>query len=255
MERPDYTLTAEGNLFAPLSPECVTELGSAQGGELKRRSNGAPPKFHALHSSAALVANVFDYWRGRDLSVLSRALASPRPITRLNLEVPFCTGFGFPANLDVVLRGEDEKWLMAIESKFLEPFGSHEPGLRIGYLPASGDSAWKKLGLTKCDLLARDLQSRPDRFQYLNAPQNLKHILALSKAAVDQFRLLYLFYDVEGPAGDAHRAEAKEFKNAVDGEVNFEWMTYQLLVQRLRERSGDSAHNGYFDYLRVRYQL
>ena len=255
MERPDYTLKAEGNLFAPLSEHCIKELGGAQGGELKRRSNGAPPKFHALHSSAALVANVFDYWRNRDLSILAEALNSPHALVSMKGEVPFSTGFGFPANLDVVLTSEDQNWLLAIESKFLEPFGNHDPSLKIGYVPVDGDSAWKKMGLTKCDLLARDLQSNPARFEYLNCPQNLKHILALSKGVSNRFRLLYLFYGVEGPVGDAHRAEAEDFKNAVAGEVDFEWMTYQSLVRRLRELSGDSANDGYFEYLKARYQL
>lgn len=256
MERPDYALKTEGNLFAPLSGECFKDLSKAQGGELNRRSSGSvPPKFHALHSSSALVANVFDYWRNRDLSILKMALESPQPLVQMKVEAPFNTGYGFPANLDVALASEGDKWLLAIESKFLEPFGRHERGLKIGYVPAEGESAWKKIGLVKCDLLARDLQANPDRFQYLNCPQNLKHILALHKKMLGQFRLLYLFYDVEGPAGDEHRAEAEEFRTAVQGEIDFKWMTYQTLVRRLRGRSSDSAHAPYFNYLEMRYQL
>ena len=43
MERPDYTLKAEANLFAPLSGECLKDLSGAQGGELNRRSSGSVP--------------------------------------------------------------------------------------------------------------------------------------------------------------------------------------------------------------------
>jgi hypothetical protein len=255
MERPDYTMKVDGNLFANLSEQCVKDLTRGQGGELTRRSDETPPKFQALHSSAALVANVFDYWRSRDLSILAAALASPHRLIRMEVEAPFHTGFGFPANLDVVLASKADAWLLAIESKFLEPFSKHDPGLKIGYVPEEGDSAWKKIGLTKCDFLARDIQAHPDRFEYLNCPQNLKHILALHKTVSDRFRLLYLFYDVEGLAGDAHRSEAEDFKTAVEREIDFEWMTYQTLVERLKKLSADPADDAYFAYLKTRYRL
>ena len=170
MERPDYTSKAEGNLFAPLSKECIADLGRGHGSELERRSEMTPPKFHALHSSSALVANVFDYWRHLDLSILTRGLNSPQQLVRMEIESQFLTGYGFPANLDVALWSAEDSWVLAVESKFCEPFGPSKKGLKIGYVPVGEDSAWKKIGLDKCDRLARQIQANPEHFGYLDVP-------------------------------------------------------------------------------------
>lgn len=254
MERPDYTAKAEGNLFTRLSKECIADLGRGLGSELERRSETTPAKFHALHSSSALVANVFDYWRNRGLSILTQALNSPNELIKMEVESQFPTGYGFPANLDVVFWSAGDGWALALESKFCEPFGKSKAGLKIGYLPKGKDSAWKKIGLDKCDLLAREIETNPGHFEYLDVPQLEKHILALHKKMRGQFRLMYLFYDVAGPAGEAHRQEAEGFKKAVEGEIDFEWQTYQRLVSGLKDLS-NGAHSEYFEYLSERYRL
>jgi hypothetical protein len=117
-------------------------------------------------------------------------------------------------------------------------------------------------GLSACDALARNHSS----YQSLDVPQLLKHILGLHRTTKktikpgqqinDRYRLLYLFYDIQGEVGEAHREEAEKFKQAVDGEIDFQWVTYQTLVSRLKELSNSNErHSEYFDYLKNRYQL
>lgn len=256
MERPDYTSLPEGNLFRPLSEASSRELGSGRGGELGRRSAGAvPAKFHALHSSSALVANVFDYWRDVDPAALASAFDLDVPIATIRMEAPFSTGYGFPCNLDLVLSSPDDDWILAVESKFMEPFGTSKPGLKIGYVPLDGDSAWKKRKLPRCDHIARSIQAEPGLFQYLDVPQLLKHILGLHRKMENRFRLLYLYYDVDGPAGDAHRDEVATFAKMIGDEVDFQSMSYQGLVSRLKSAVAGTKHDAYFAYLRDRYDL
>lgn len=256
MERPGYAAKTDGNLFRPLSDGGRRDLDQAQGGELKRRnSNASPPKFHALHSSSALVANVFDYWRSRDLQPLTTALNSPRPLVKMETESTFSTGYGFPCNLDVVLSSAEDELVLAIESKFTEPFGKPKAGLKVGYVPIDGESAWKKRGLDRCDQIARAMQLEPGRFQSLDAAQLLKHLLGLHRKMEGRFRLLYLYYDAEGPAGEIHRAEVEDFSKAIGMEVDFESLTYQAFVTRLASLAAGEEHRPYFAYLADRYRL
>ena len=58
-----YTLCLQDNLFQPLSATTHAELTAGAGAELGL--GGGRGKLQALHSSAALAVNVFDYWRDR----------------------------------------------------------------------------------------------------------------------------------------------------------------------------------------------
>ena len=80
-----------------------------------------PARLHSLCSSAALVVNVFGYWRGRDQTPLLRRSASTgRGGTRLTFEEPLPTGLaGDPPTVDVALYRPDGR-CVAIESKFAE---------------------------------------------------------------------------------------------------------------------------------------
>src|SRR5262245_60719077 len=75
-----------------------------------------PARTWALHSSAALVANMFDYWTGRDVRPLLRALGRGDERGELTFEEPLATGLeGDPPAVDVALRFADGG-LLAIES-------------------------------------------------------------------------------------------------------------------------------------------
>lgn len=60
------------NLFAPLNPQTLREFESGDGDELGTADDVG--KLHSLWSSAALVCNVFDYWRERPSTPLLKAL-------------------------------------------------------------------------------------------------------------------------------------------------------------------------------------
>lgn len=59
-------------------------------------------------------------------------------------------------------------------------------------------------------------------FVLLNAAQLVKHVLGLSRRYwPDGFGLLYLWYRVPGPAGDAHQSELEQFQQEIGDAVDF----------------------------------
>src|SRR5580704_7280520 len=111
------------NLFAPLDVETRAEFESGDGDEF-----GTPDdvgKMYSLHSSSALVCNVFDYWRKRPMLPLLRACGfDTHDGSELKFEQKFSTGVGRkPANLDVLITDSGSGCLpIAVESNFTEPF-------------------------------------------------------------------------------------------------------------------------------------
>jgi hypothetical protein len=106
------------NLRLPLDGPTRAEL--ERGSELTPGVT-QPARAYSLCSSAALVVNVFGYWRGRDQTPLLAALGVGGPGgTRLEFEAPVPTGVpGDPPTLDVALHRPDGR-VVAIESKFAE---------------------------------------------------------------------------------------------------------------------------------------
>lgn len=95
------------NLFAPMNSETEAEFKAGKGEELGR--GGSPGKMSSLHSSSALVCNVFDYWRRRPLAPLLRACGIQGSREDLRFEQKFPTGLGgTPPNLDVLLSRNGE---------------------------------------------------------------------------------------------------------------------------------------------------
>lgn len=68
------TQAVDDNLLRPLSAEARQEFSQGAGGELG--TPDAPGPMTSLRSSAALVVNVFDPWRGHDLAPLASILDS-----------------------------------------------------------------------------------------------------------------------------------------------------------------------------------
>jgi len=94
----------DANLRVPLAAS--TRAAFLYGTELTPRKN-QPARFSALHSSAVLVANVFDHWSARDAVPLVAALGLGAERARLAFEEPLATGVeGDPPLSDVVLRSE-----------------------------------------------------------------------------------------------------------------------------------------------------
>jgi hypothetical protein len=244
-----YTLDVSDNLLAPLSAATRKEFEEADGGELGQP--GERGKMQALHSSSALTCNVFAYWRSDGASLLAEVLELKGPLT-IRFERKFPTGLpGKAPNIDVEVRSEAGP-MVAIECKFLEPYGNHVSGFKNKYFDGEPPGFWLRAGFPRAQALAESLQSKDQAFKWLHPEQLLKHILGLARSGC-YWRLIYLWYDVPGPAGVEHAAEAEHFAQAVreDG-IDFVPMTYQSLFQGLSEHAG-SNDRLYIDYLRDRY--
>jgi hypothetical protein len=243
-----YTLDVSDNLLAPLSAAVRKEYEEADGGELGRP--GERGKMQALHSSSALTCNVFAHWRSGDATPLATALRISGPLT-IHFERKFPTGLrGNPPNLDVEVCSEAGP-MVAIECKFLEPYGNHTTGFKQKYFDAE-PGLWLRAGYPRAQVLAESLQSKNQSFKWLHPEQLLKHVLGLARSG-SKWRLVYLWYDVQGSAGLEHGAEVERFAQAVreDG-IDFVPMTYQRLFQALSKHAGNNDLQ-YIDYLRDRY--
>jgi hypothetical protein len=251
-----YVTTVDENLLEPLSPEARHQFNNADGNELT--SKGAnPPKMHALHSSSALAANVFHYWRNRDKAALAHAMEIPSPnIDTLEFEKlsPICTPvertlFPRDPNIDIVLSystGPAKE--IGIESKFREAYGVHE-GLREAYFRVH--RLWT--GIQHCRALAERFR-QPKKAVGLNIPQLLKHLLGLkNRSPIGKFWLVYLWYAAPTSDQGEHFQQLAMFKATLAADnIRFHFMTYQELICRLAGVVR-SEHSSYIDYLADRY--
>ena len=251
IDKSGYTLTLRDNLYQALSPCAEAEFRSGDGAELGKP--GERGKMQALHSSSALACNVFDYWRGRDTSALARALDVPGPICSIAFERKYPTGLrGKPPNLDVVLQPASGP-ILAIESKFLEPYTGQ--GQRSGFKGkyfTSESGLWNDLGYPNCQKLAKSLFEGDYSSTWLHGEQLLKHILGLSRTGRDWI-LLYLWYEIPGEAIVQHAEDIGEFARcAAEDGLAFRSLSYQELFRRLKSVAAP-PDAGYIQYLKERY--
>lgn len=245
-----YVYDLRDNLFVPLSPDSIEDFVRGDGGEIGKPDQRG--KMQALHSSSALACNVFEYWRGRDASGLRSALGLEPSIVGLGFErkFPIFSGRHAP-NLDVVLTLSDCS-ILAIESKFMEPFaGRHSQEFGSKYF-AQTSGLWTRHGFPACQLLAEQVATGVAMFRYLDARQLLKHILGLASQS-QPWELLYLYFDVPGSVGAEHAAEARLFCEVTrsDG-IRFRTVSYQSLADALQQVIGEQG-DGYLAYLNARY--
>lgn len=200
----NYLNNLSDNLFEDLTQESIKCYQSGDGNETKD-SKTRLAKMKALHSSSAIVVNLFQYWQGKDICPILNACkltsrsnkvgyliknigsASPQEISVIpspfNCEIKFeeqfeiCSDksqFPHSPNIDVVISTSLSD--IAIESKFTEPYGNrkHE-GLKQKYV--ENVSFWN--GLPNLYELAKEISPNDTKFQYLDAAQLIKHILGL----------------------------------------------------------------------------
>ncbi len=195
LDPPDYTARLEDNLYSKLSERALEEYGGAAGQELVDRRGGKPAKMRALESSSALVLNVFEHLRLTNLEAIGTILDIAEPVADVRFEATFPTGLhGTPPTLDVAVIGPSGH-VCGVESKFCEPYrskGKRDP-FAASYFP-DGPGLWKARGLPRCEQLARDIMDGSVAFQYLDAPQLLKHALGLFNQE-QPATLLNLWYD------------------------------------------------------------
>lgn len=248
-----YVTQVDHNLFLPLGILARSEIEIGSGKELGSDRN--PGKLAAPWSSSALAVNVFEYWRDRDRSPLAKALECA-DITDLKLEQRLETGFSnrAPANLDVMLKTDTQD--IGVESKFCEPYGgARHGGFRATYLRHDPDERW--LGLQHLRTVAHAIDERTLKFKRLDAPQLIKHALAMQRQSSKTgrpFHLLLLWYCPDGThfATREMQDEILILADAMraDG-IAFLAQTYQSLFERLRTFS--SQHSEYVTYLAARY--
>ena len=245
-----YTTTLTDNLYANLSDDTRNEFMAADGGELGR--TGERGKMQALHSSSALACNVFEYWRGRDCSNLATVLGLHQQIRSIRFEHKFPTGLpGNAPNLDVVLTLADDA-IIAIESKFLEPYSTHTSGFKPKYF-APGVDLWKQANFPNCQRFAMQLNSGAVKMRWLHAEQLLKHVLGLSRHKSSKWSLIYLWYEAVGTAAQEHAAEISEIERVMAADhIDFRAATYQTLFMKMMPLA-QVSDQGYCAYLEERY--
>jgi len=248
-----YLSSVEANLFQPLSERTRRAFSNGCGSELIDTFH-RPAKMKALHSSAALAVNVFDYWAERDSSQVVVSLGLGMAPASLAFEAQFPTGLeGNPPNLDLALRFASEM-VVGMESKFSEwltPRSPRKEHFKAKYFP-EGQSLWANSGLRAAQELAAALHNGEERFRYLDAVQLLKHMLGLANTHRGKSALYYLFYEWPSEESSIHRAELKRFQGLIARDMPFHWGTYQQVFQRLAQLV-EREHGQYIRYLRQRY--
>ena len=259
-----YTEELNDNLFLPLTPEVLQELSADRAGNPR-------DSIFAVHSSAALVLNVFFYWRlynnlGPIISAICPNLVNYEIQglvfeARCPIEWPLTPGEPRnPPQLDVVIRyhHRDNPGVtkaIAIESKFREPYGGHKEEFADCYLAPENATIWR--GIEPLRELAVGIQAGDAPFRRLKSDQLIKHILGLNSQfqGARNYELIYLWYPAPGNEAVQHEGEIKRFQkmtDACDPRIKFRAIGYQDLIQSLASAHGD-VHGAYVDYLSERY--
>jgi len=248
VDRAGHTDSVDANLWRPLSPRSRIVFRQAAGAALEER-------LRSLHSSSALVANVFDYWSVQDATPLAKALGVQGVIDGIEFEAP--TAAGLPSqtlNLDVCLTLTDGR-SVGIESKFGEWLTPRVPGSGL-MRPKTADVTarrWADGGLPRCQALAEAMHAGKRSFRYLDATQLLQHALTLAgQPGHHGFALWYLYYAWDVPQAQQHAHELDVFATEVGAELGFRALTYQSMFDALKQASG-RWHADYITYLQRRY--
>ena len=260
-----YFKDIDDNIYKKLKTNNKTIYQNAKGHELlseeKEKETNSYSKMKSIISSSALVVNLFQYWQDNKkdiLPLLKTLLPDYNYDTPSNTTITFekelqIKGInGGTPNLDVIIELENE--IIAIESKFAEPYRSHTyKNLSTKYL--TNDNLWKELSETKN--LATNLENK---YSHLDAAQLIKHILGLrtdnEKISKDKkITLLYLWYNVPGTEeAKEHQEEIEAFASITKADgINFRHITYQKVINKLNELCPEECHQDYRKYLNQRY--
>lgn len=266
----NYLHNLTDNLFEPLSKESLYYYNSGDGSET-RDCKTRLAKMKCLHSSSAIVVNLFQYWQKNvypisyacgltsknpsEIDILSENINSNKTECKIKFEEKFeisgdKSEFPYSPNIDVVIENF-QSLIYAIESKFTEPYnkGKHK-GIKQKYI--DNPSFWS--GIPNLYELAKEICPNDNKFRYLDAAQLIKHILGLKRRYNKSgFCLLYLWYDVIGEDSFNHRKEIEQFTEiAKKDNIQFRHITYQEVIIRLSKEFHD-GNETYCDYLADRY--
>lgn len=256
----NYTQDIKENLYIPLSKESKEDFIKGNGNELKG-------KMRALHSSSALIVNVFEFLKvSNQFDILAKSLKIPSiAIESLSYEEKFkiilnrfspneekfkILSNRFSPNIDICFKYKD--YITAIESKFTEPYQTspqekkddqenqeekddqkEKESFPKEYL--NNFSMWKEI--PNINKLADDIFKKNKEFKYADAPQLIKHILGLlsnKDGNKKKFRLVYLWYDGFEEEGYNHSCEIKELRDIFKSDnINFQSITWQEVIIKL----------------------
>ncbi len=216
----------------------------------------------ALHSSAALSVNIFQYWQNvNQLSVIAAAcgfcqkgnMISERIVFEDNYPVDDDSGkFPIAPNIDVVFHNSNRSNIQrfAVECKFSE---AYRPRMKSGLRPAYLDLVHLWSDIPNLRSFAESI-SPTESFTYLHSAQLIKHILGLKRRfGRFGFRLLYLWYDAFGHEGALHRDEINKFSRIAKADkLYFDALSYQELILSLSKHYRQE-HSDYIRYLSARY--
>lgn len=289
-EDKNYLETIEDNLFPidktkGLRPENIDAYNKGGGSETKTITHR--PKMSALHSSSALVVNLFQYWQNQEINktplLIALGLVNDNDKVgdvKINfeekLQIKYEDGkiiknvkFGTP-NLDVMIEFGDK--IIAIESKFTEPYineSDKNSKMQDSYIEK--ESLWKEI--PHIEKLANAIHAQNYQIEnceikesievlrktkHLDAAQLIKHILGLradnEKISKDKkITLLYLWYNVPNTTeAKEHQEEIEAFASIAEADgINFHHITYQKVIEYLKNY--ENEHKDYIDYLIERY--
>jgi hypothetical protein len=283
---PLYCSSVSKNIFDGLHENTKEQFDKADGNELK--DGRYPAKMKALFSSSALCVNLFQYFAdGNGKNDAKELLIACKLITHecneqiiIEFEKKFETGISTP-NLDVVI-GIGESQLIAIESKFTEPYSKHDKKkfnfIQEKYgrkkLWRNAGNLFSKLGFDTESIKTirykekgkeKIIKGWPifNKYHYLDAAQLIKHILGVTNSLKNnieekntEITLVYLWYDAFGTEGAMHREEIEDFRKTIEDatsqKIKVRHATYQEVICNLCEILGDS-HRDYLNYVTERY--
>jgi hypothetical protein len=160
-----------------------------------------------------------------------------------------------PPHLDVLATAK-KRLQVGLESKCIEFLNGHKTEFPRSYDSLAGLIAAKPY----FDLIA-SLRKNPADYEYLDAPQLIKHALGLAKCFPDQYvTLLYVFWE---PANgqmvkefQEHRREIVRFAQAVSGStIRFVWLSYPELWAEWDVVAGIPWLKPHVAALKERYEL
>lgn len=221
----EHVRRVEDHLFRPLSGRARVAWAPELAPDAK------PGELHSLLSGAALCCNLLD--------------GDGRESARMRVELPALPS-GRAPRADALL-GEPSS-PVACFIRYREAYEDAEN--RMDADEAAAGAGWNLLGM--CRALAADLVVQPHRFATFPAAHLLRAALSLTaRHGPRGFRLLYVWHELDGHAGRAHRREVDRFRMRVGGEVDFEARTLRDLI--LRPAQGPDRDPARVAWLKERY--
>jgi hypothetical protein len=251
-----YTMDINSNFFIPLANDSISEINSGDGNELKSINNN-PAKIQALHSSSALVVNIFEYWKqNKEYDIIAKFLGiNDKNILNLEYEKQF-TIFNKPkkqANLDICFEYSDNS-VVAIESKYTEPYSLRNAKKTFAPKYFEEKSIWNELpNLLE---LANMINKNETEFEYLDAVQLVKHILGLQNVInnKEKYKLIYIYFPaIEKTPEMKHEIEILALNEIMKlDKINFVYLNWLKVIEKLNRNLKD-IRKKYMDYIMGRY--